>query len=218
MNLRLGIYDLFSRIVPGGFYLLAFVEFARVFGWLELDWRTVNDIGLLLSLGLLGTAYTLGFAMDRLGYFWHLIFRKRGLSNRALERFKQLHQDKWVINFEDKDFPVLRAYIYIRNPSVAEEIDRFNALSIMLRNLSFGLALFTVSEVIRFLNTNDWRFLLLALLLLFFSYQVAIHARNQRTWFYSNILEVITAYRLDLEEQVKPVKPRKKTRQVGSKV
>ena len=210
MNIRLGVYEIFSRVVPGGFYLFALVELANVLGWIQLDWTMLKDIGLLLSLGLFVLAYVLGSAMDQLGQVWHLIFKKRGSSNRALERFKQLYEDTWSIDIEDKDFPIIRAYIYVHNPVVAEEIDRFNAVSIMLRNLSFGLALFTISEVIRYLNSADWRFLLLAFVLLYFSYQVAVQARNQRSWFYSSILQAIMAYRVNLEERVKPVKQRMK--------
>jgi hypothetical protein len=206
MNFRLGVYDLFSRIVPGGFYLFVFGEFTRVLGWIKFDWRALQDIGILASLGLLIIAYVLGTAMDQLGFLWHLVFRKRGSSTRALERFKQLHSDHWIIDFEDKDWPILRAYVYIHNPAIAEEIDRFNALSIMLRNISFGLVLLTISKAIQFINGGDWRFLLLAVVLLYFSYQVAIQAKNQRAWFYGYIFEVILAYRLNLEERLKPVK------------
>jgi len=206
MNIRLGVFDLFSRIVPGGFYLFVFGEFARVTGWVKFDWVVLQNIGVLPSLGLIIIAYILGTAMDHLGYLWHRIFRKRGSSDRALERFKELYGDRWEIDFEDKDWHILRAYIYIHNPSVAEEIDRFNAVSIMLRNLSLGLTLLAVNEVIQFISTSDWKFLILVVVLLYFSVQVAIQARNQRAWFYTNIFEVSLAYQLNLEERLKPMK------------
>ena len=214
MNFRIGIYDLFSRIIPGGFYLLAFEEFARVLGWAKFDWEMLKDIGILPSAGLLIFAYVLGLAMDWLASRWQRIFKKRGVSNSAFERFKQLHADRWIIDFEDKDWPILRAYIYIHDPVVGEETDRFNALSVMLRNLSLGLALLTVSVMIQFVNMNDSRILILAAMLLFFSYQVAIQSRNQRYWFYSYILEVIVAYRLNLEERIKLVKTSSKKKQL----
>ena len=142
MNIRLGIYDFFSRIVPGGFYLIAFVEFSKALGWIKFDWGILKDIGILPSAGLLIFSYVIATAMDQLGIMWQRIFRKRGVSNSSpFERFKQLHADRWIVDFEDKDWPILRAYIYIHNPAVGEEIERFNALNIMFRNLSLGLAL-----------------------------------------------------------------------------
>lgn len=206
MNFRLGVYDLFSRIVPGGVYLIAFGEFARVLGWIKIDISSLNDIGVLPSLLLLLIAYLVGTAMERVGAAWRHIFRKRGTSARVLESFKQKHTDRWIIDFEEDDWAILRAYVYIHNPSVAEEADRFNALSIMLRNVSFGLAILMVDEVIQFINTNNWLFLVLSGVFLFLSYQLVIRANIQSNWFYSYIYETILAYRLNLEERIKPAK------------
>jgi len=212
MNIRLGVYDLFSRIVPGGVYLIAFGEFARVLGWFKMDLGLLNDMGILPSLALLLIAYLVGSAMERVGAAWRHIFIKRGVSARALEGFKQKHADQWVIDFKEKDWAILRAYVYIHNPSIAEEADRFNALSIMLKNVSFGFAILMVDEVIQFINTNNFLFLVLAGVLTFLSYQLVIRANTQSDWFYSYIYEAILAYRLNLEERVKPVKtsPKKK--------
>jgi hypothetical protein len=212
MNIRLGVYDLFSRIVPGGFYLIAFGEFARVLGWIKIDLGLMKDIGILPSLILVLMAYIVGSAMERAGSAWHRIFKKPGSSTRALESFKQIHADRWIIDFEDKDWSILRTYIYIHNPLVAEDADKFNALSIMLINISLGLAILTASEVIHFITTNNWLFLVLAGVLLFLSYQTAVRARAQREWFYSYIYEAALAYRLNLEERVRPVKPSAKKR------
>ncbi len=207
MNIRLGVYDFFSRIVPGGFYLFVFGELAKSLNLIKFDWKILQNIGVAPLLGLLIIAYVVGSAMDHIAYLVHLIFRKRGSSNRALEGFKQRYGDRWTIDFEDKDWHILRAHIYLHNPSVAEEIDRFNAVSIMLRNLSLGLLLLAISQVVQFINTHDWRLLILVVIFLYFFYEIAHQARNQRMWFYTNIFETMLAYRLDLEERVKPIKP-----------
>ena len=206
MNFRLGVYDLFSRIVPGGVYLVAVGEFARVLGWIKIDLGLLKDIGILPSLVLLLITYLVGSAMERVGAAWRHIFRKRGINARALESFKQKHADRWVIDFKDKDWAILRAYVYIHNPSVAEEADRFNALSIMLKNVSFGLAILIVDVVIEFINTNNYLFLALAGVFLLLSYQLVIRSSTQSDWFYSYIYETILAYRLNLEERVKPTR------------
>jgi hypothetical protein len=206
MNIGLGAYDIFSRIVPGGFYLIAFGETARVLGWIKVDINNLKDVGLLPSVILLLMAYVVGSAMERVGAAWSRFFGKSGTSTRVLESIKQKYADRWTIEFDDKDWSVLRSYIYLHNPSVAADADKFNALSIMLFNLSFGLAILGMCEVIQYVNTMNLLFLLLSAFLLFLSYQVATRAKRQSEWFYSYIFEAILAYRLNLEERIKPVK------------
>jgi hypothetical protein len=212
MNIRLGIYDIFSTIIPGGLYLVVIAEFTRLAGWMRFDWLSLQDAGILPSLGLVSVAYIIGAATDRIGSQWHRIFKKRGASNRVLDRFKELHSDHWIIDFDDKDWAILRTYIYIHNPNVADDADRFNALSIMLRNISLGFFLLALIEIIQLVTARNWAIVALITLLLFLSYQTAIRARTLRYWYYSSVLEAILAYRINLEERIKPVKasPKKK--------
>lgn len=212
MTIGLGVYDIFSRIVPGGFYLFVFVQFAVVMGWLKLDWKILNDANVLSSVGILLVAYIIGAGMDRVGSNWHRLFRKRGMSNRILKEFKENHADKWELDFDDRDWPILMYYIRIRNPDVADGIDRNNALCIMLRNLSFGLLLLAVTELVHAKQTGDWVILILVIFLLFLSIQIALHAKVLRTWFYNGIFQTIVAYRIDIEQRVKPIQtPRRRT-------
>ena len=211
MNVGLGVYDIFSRIVPGGFYLLVFYWLAVALGWVKLDPTALNEIGIVPSIGLVVLAYILGTGMGRIGSAWHHIFKKRGLSSRVLEKFREENKD-WEFIFKDKDWPILRAYIRLHNPDIANVIDRNNALSIMLRNISLGLVFLAIAEAIQFVNTMNWIHVLLVVLFLFFSYQIAIQARDLQDWFYHGIFQTIIAYRLDLEEWVKPVKASPKRR------
>ena len=205
MNLRLSIYDIFSRIVPGGVYLFASLEFARVLGWLRFDWASLIDLGILPSLGLTIMAYVVGTAMDRIGSTWYRLFN-RGISDRVLDEFKEEHKNQWVLDFDDNDWPILRAYIYVHNLDVGDEIDRHNALCIMLRNISLGLVFLAASQIMQFVITRNWLLLVLVTALILLSYQLAIQARFMREWFYRSIYETIIAYRLKVEEIVKPAK------------
>src|SRR5690349_18551240 len=98
MNIRLGIYDIFSRIVPGGFYMAAFIQFAVVMGWVVFDWAGLQSVELLPSLALAFAAYVVGAAMDRIASHWHLLFKKRGMSNRVLQQFKDKHAGRWTFD------------------------------------------------------------------------------------------------------------------------
>lgn len=212
MNLRFGIYDIFSRIVPGGFYLFAFVELVVALNWIKFDWTLLSNVSLVISLGLIVVAYIIGTAMDRVGSAWYRLFTKRGMSNRVLEELKQRYSEDWNIQFEDRDWTVWRTYVYIHNPTVADEIDRNNAVSIMLGNLSFGLVIFAIAIFIEFINSQTWVLLALMVFILFLSYQIAIEARTSRYFYYLGIFQAIIAYRLNIEERVIPVKRTSKRR------
>jgi hypothetical protein len=206
MNLRLGMYDIFSRILPGGFYLLAFLQLSTAMGFVKFTWATLGDIGVIPSLGLLVIAYAIGAALDPFGAAWHRLFRKQGMSNRVLQAFKERNADHWKLDFKDTDWRVLRAYIGIHNPDTADEIDRLNALCIMFRNISLGITLIAVSEIIQSAKTLNWIHGLVVVLLIALSILTARQATTLRDWFYSGIYETILAYRLDLEERVTAVK------------
>jgi hypothetical protein len=202
MSSRLGIYDIFSRIVPGGFYLGTFVQFGIVLNLIKFDWAVLNDLSVLASLGLALVTFVLGSAMDRAGFAWQRLFRP---PTSVLDGFKREHED-WKIDFQEKDWAILRAYIYIHNLNVGDEVDRHNALSIMMRNISLGLALLGIAELMQLILTRDWRYAALVILLMFLSYESGVLARNMRDWFYRSIYETIIAYGLKLEEKIKPAK------------
>ena len=206
MNIQLGIYDIFSRIFPGAFYLFAFIEFARVMNLIKFDWMTLKDVGPLPLLGLALIAYIVGVGMDRIGSAWHQLFKKDRASQEIIREFKEEHKNQWSLTFEDVDWPILRAYLYVHNPDVANEIDRHNALCLMLQNLSLGLVLIAVSEGIQFATTMNWVFLIVVAALIFLSYQMVIQAGTWKEWFYRSIFEAIISYQVNLKQAVKPVR------------
>lgn len=199
MSMRLSIYDIFSRIVPGGFYLGVFIEFARIMNLIQFNWLDLKDFGVVASLALLMAAYIIGSAMDSLSSAWEK--RLFNVNDRILEAFKDEHGE-WQIDFRDDDWAILRAYVYVHNPDVVDEIERHNALSIMMRNISFGLVLLAACETIQFLRTNDVWFVVFAVALLFLSYQTGIQSKYMHDWFYRSIYETIIACQLKLDERV----------------
>ena len=114
--------------MPGGFYLGTFVQFWIVLNHKEFDWTVLNKLGVLTSLGLALIAFVVGSAMDRAGFAWQRLFRP---PTSVLDDFKKEHEE-WKIEFQDNDWAILRAYVYIHNLNVGDEIDRHNALSIKI--------------------------------------------------------------------------------------
>jgi hypothetical protein len=207
MNVRLGIYEIFSRIVPGGFYIAAIYQFLTVLGLVSFDWQTINNISIIASIGLVIIAYILGEALDRFAVVWFRIFKKRGYSHRVLTEFKQSHQDRWNLDISDSEWPVMLAYIRTKSLELASEIERHNALSIMLRNVSFGLLLMSISSVIQFFLVRNVSNFLLIIALLLLSILIGREAVKFRRWFYEGIFQTTLAYRIDLENRVKPLEP-----------
>jgi hypothetical protein len=213
MNLRLGIYEIFSRIVPGGFYLAAIIQFLMIAGLVQIDWQTISNVPLIVSLGLIVVCYILGEAFDILALVWFRIFKKPGFSTRIFYGFRKIHQDRWKMDFKENDWTIILAFIKTKNLELAGEIERHNALSIMLRNVSVGLLLMAINSLLQFFISRNIMYVVLAAILLVISLLIIYQSIKFRGWFYSGIFETMIAYCINLEDLIKPVrKPQKRSK------
>jgi len=127
------------------------------------------------------------------------------LSSRLLAEFKKSYEDRWEIDFKDGDWRSLLAYIRTRDFELASDIDRQNAVSIMLRNVSLGLLLFAINSLLQFILTSDSVSIYICIAMLSLSLLIIRESVKFREWYYSSIYETILAYRIDLEKAIKPV-------------
>ena len=215
MNIRLGIYEVFSRIVPGAIYLTAIIQLLAILGLLTINWSLLDNFSLAHAAVFTTLAYILGVVFDRLAIIWYLLFKPTGISTRVLQNFKAKHKDKWTIDIEDKHWPILLAHIRTRNLDIASDIDRYNAFSIMLRNISLGLLMIMLNFLIQFAIGKSTSYLLIAVVVLIASIFVVREGVRHREWFYNNIFETTIAYQLDLAQHIKPVKFPPKSDVVG---
>jgi len=88
---------------------------------------------------------------------------------------------------------------------LSSEIDRHNALSIMLRNVGLGILIMVANNLIQFIISWNPIFIFISIVLSILAILVIREAVKFRGWFYSSIYETILAYRIDLENTVKPV-------------
>jgi hypothetical protein len=207
MNLRLGIYEVFSRIVPGGLYIVAVAQFLLILGIVDLDPEIVNNLSLAASIGLVVVAYILGGAFDVFSLAFFRLFKKPGFSNQILAEFKTDHAHRWRIDFNDGDLPILFAYIRTKNLELAGELDRHNAVSIMLRNVSLGLLLMAVNGLIQFLIYRNPISVFISSSMLALSLLMIRESIKFRGFFYKGVYETILAYRVDLETAIRPIRP-----------
>jgi hypothetical protein len=150
-------------------------------------------------------AYILGGAFDIFSLALFRLFKKRGFSGRTLAEFKKTYGDRWQIDFKDHDDVILLAHIRTKNPELAVELDRHNALSIMLRNVSLGLLFLAANSLILFFISGNLVNIFTSLGMVALSLLIIRESVKFRGWFYRGIYETSLAYRIDLETLIKPV-------------
>lgn len=205
MNIRLGAYEIFSRIIPGGVYLAVIGQLLIILGVLKFNLESVNNLSLILSIGLLLGAYTIGGALDSMARAWFRLFEKPGIHSRTFEKFKQQYQDRWKIDFDGEDYSLLLSFIRTKNLDLASEIERHNAVSIMLRNVSLGLMLLGVNSLIQFLLMRNWANILVLLILIGLSRLIIQECTKFREMYYDSIFRTALVYRSGLEN-ARPIK------------
>lgn len=204
MNIRLGIYEIFSRIVPGGVYIAAIVQLLVVLRVITIDLQALNNISLIASLGLAVAAYVVGGALNPFSLMWLKLFRIHGASQYALTAFKKAHHDDWQIDWQDKDSPILMAFLRTKNLELAGDIERQMAISIMMRNVSLGLGLMAVNFIVSYIIGRAMQDIFVAVLLAIVSMLAMRESITFRRWYYDALFQTTLAYRIDLEKLIKP--------------
>ncbi len=217
MNIQLGIYELFSTIIPGCVYLVSIAQVLIMLGVLKLeklDMAVIADMSFILAIFFLLAAYLLGIILSPFGLFWYKRFRIKNQSVASLKEFKLRHQGRWNIDFEDGDWHVLLAFIRSKNLDLARENERHLAGSIMLRNISFGFLLLAIINFVQSGLVWSLYFLIAGVVLLILSWITISESRKFRRWYYDSVLSSVLAYRVDLEKSIKPFEPPTKARKV----
>jgi hypothetical protein len=173
MSITFGIYDFFSYTVPGVLYILVANQMLFLLRMPSIDLNSLNtNIGGALLWVL--AAYVVGQLMDSFAVRWYYLVNKFHAETRALHDFRERHEDiktDFTINDRQSLFSVIRH----NNLELARHIDNFKAISIMLNNISLGLLLFALVQVLTIaLDGFSLRSLFLIIVSFIFSY-VAIH-------------------------------------------
>ena len=164
MSIKIGIYEFFAYTIPGIIYLSVGTYFLLVFDQIQLNAQILKDLPLSVYGLLLLTAYIIGLLMDPVvkNVWYNRFFVPRDKSHKDVDivevvygamlnkgKFSEpkIHPRYW--------FSVL-AYLYKENPELASSVDRFNASRIMLRNVSFVLAIVALVEFVRGFVMRDY--------------------------------------------------------------
>ena len=202
MNLQLGIYEIFSAIIPGCIYLVAIGQILKITNIVSLNWKSFENSSPYLVIIFLAASYLLGIAFSRMALWWYKLFKGRNTSKESIRYFSSTHKDRWDINIKDEDWLILLSLIRSRNFDLARENERHLASSIMLRNVSFGFVVLALINMIQGIVIYNLFYLSVGIGFLVLSILMIGESTKFRRWYYDSILSTILAYRLDLEKLV----------------
>jgi len=212
MTIKISIYDFFAYTIPGAFYVLTIAYVCSFLGLIAIDFQALSGFSLIQALVIAVAAYILGIILDPIAGRWYRLFKPKNISSVVLEEFKSSHSNL-CIKFQDKDWPVLLAYLRRVNAEAADNIERFNVTNIMMRNISFDFAILSLVEVIQFFRTASLWHLVLSLALIAASVISIQRAIKFARWFYLSNYEAVVAQGLQASdlltrEQEKSTTPR----------
>lgn len=200
MSITLGIYDVFSYVIPGLLYLFAFNEGLKVFNAPSADIARMNNITYLFLIGLL--AYLVGHLFDHISHhIWYRRFYPGKSAERAYSSF--LNHADLESDFHPRQWPMLLSVIRHNNMEVCNTIDKNKATSIMLRNVSFALFLLTIIFLVSAFSSGfSAGFLITAIGMLIGSIVSLRRSDNFNQWFYLLIYQQSAVYGSNLQEVV----------------
>src|SRR5574341_459412 len=211
MSVPLGLYDVFSYFIPGVLYLFTINELLRIVGWNFVDvvsWiKSESAPSTFIVFQIIVCAYVVGHILDPMAntFFLRIINRVRKLvpaSEVALRWQRELHP-KLDIKFEAQDWFLLYNLISQRNIEVARDIDKYQADSIMMRNIAFGSFLLFCVQIGGYFSAHKSIFLINGLVAVLVSIFAYLRSIEFRTWYFSRIFEASLEYGLSLEKVVK---------------
>jgi hypothetical protein len=207
MSIAIGLYDLFSYLIPGILYLYVLNETLGVMRWQYLDPAKLTfggDSGpslLAIALFAIG-AYVAGHIFDQLRSMLLDSRMYNGVADRALRKIeRRLSHSNIDHAFTPDDWSILQEGLKVRNQDLVGEAERFKAEGLMLRNLSFGLFLYGLIQLLQFvMQLDQWYHWLLFVIGLAASFLAHRRAGRFDEWFYRTIYSQALTYGASLKE------------------
>ncbi len=190
-QIRLGLFDLFSYIIPG-IAIIIFMGLAlNVVDIVQLQ-ALVSGLTLVSSIAYIFLGYVVGFITEGLAirYVSLILDRMRGdLGNRVFTKFSEIHPEAKVKNF---DINYIYSFVAVNSPDSIEKADTFFALGSLARNLSFAFLLFGATSLVRYIilgNTILW-FYGISMLAILLSIYLVFQADNFRGRSHRHLLNI----------------------------
>ncbi|MCP4371827.1 MAG: hypothetical protein GY797_27475 [Deltaproteobacteria bacterium] len=198
MSIKIGIYDFFAYTIPGGIYLVSVIYLGYIFQSFNLDFATVDLVPLLIFVAL---SYVVGLILNPISRMWYRFFKPENISQITFEKFQD-NNFSFKFNFETKDIPILVSYIKQNDMDVASEMGQFNAMHIMLRNVSLSLVFLAIIQVLFLISKFSYWGLIVAVIFFGFSILAVKQSAKYEKWYYSNIYETLLAHNLTVSDLI----------------
>jgi hypothetical protein len=205
MNIKIGIYDIFAHALPGGAYVFVITYILKLANVVTIEFEPFNiSLSQFLLLGAL--SYIVGLLFDwvsrALWYRFFARYKKDNMSDVSYEEMKRRYH-RYNFSFQHEEWPILLANITDRSIDMATEIKKFNAMHIMLRNISFALLILFLIALIQVFREG---FLLIHILTSIFSLLFSLIAVKRamlfEKYFYNMIFEATIAHSTKLLDTV----------------
>jgi hypothetical protein len=140
VSLSLGLFDVFTYIVPGSLYLSITIYLGNTFGWMNLG-QLKNVPSIVVVGGILVASYVLGIvtnplaaALDRSLRPWKGVY-DADVRQEFVSRVPSASGRPYV----QSDFYLLLAAAEMNDKEAALEISRLRAVGLMIRNCTVPL-------------------------------------------------------------------------------
>lgn len=187
MSIKLGIYDFFAYMIPGGIAIAAFLfVLINRFG-LIIDFTQLSATHILL-FGIL--SYLSGYVVDAIsGRMWLDFFHPKNLFEKTINEFNE-RNPSIKVSLKEMDWYIVFTYIKKQSIDIADTIDKLNAQSKMLKNSGFGAVIFSIIFLVEFFSSKyHVNNLLLSIACLVVAIILAKQAVKFRSWFYVSIYQ-----------------------------
>ncbi len=211
MSISLSIYDVFANLLPGLVYLFAINEFIKSVGFKGMDVSTLPSSA--QTIGILFIGYLLGHLFNALTYNgWYLLFYRESSfhdrnnmksdSGKALISLRNQYPDLDFGNFLPRDSDILFSALQVNNKDLAERIEITRVTAIMMRNVSFGIFIFGMVEIIYAVRDTSFTNVLVALACVVASRLALSQTAKYYHWFFKDVFRIAALYGKSLSEVV----------------
>jgi hypothetical protein len=206
MSFAISIYDIFAFTVPGLLYLFVINEGLRILNYSKIDLSQLNLVAQWVVIVLL--AYIVGQIFDFISLrLWVKLWYRLPDEERAYyKEFRDSRPDNET-NFNPKQWSTLFALIQREDHITAERIDRNIAIRGLLRNVSFGLLIYSLLQFyLSFQAAFSLANFLLAICFLVLSFISLQKSEYYNTLLYTNIFQHAALYGKNLEEVMQSIR------------
>ena len=193
MSVKLGIYDIFSCVLPGAMFLLT--AYYSFWLWIDFDvlkhWGSINFFN---SIVLGAVSYVLGNVLAAISNLvpWKLLTGRKNPSEAAYEEIIDLYNN-YNFSFKHNQWPVLQSHITLRSTELASRADKHRATGLMLRSIALCFIFCSVTCLAFYYDKGGLIYVGAAVGLVFVAIMLVFSSHNFSKWSYKSVFETTLA-------------------------